>query len=220
MRPRGSVCPADYPPMRTLIDGYNLMHSVVLLSGRRLGPDGLRKARQRFLNQLAELLGPVEAHQTTVVFDSSTEHQALPREASQKGMTILFASPGEEADERIEQLICRHNAPKNLTVVSSDHRIRLAAAERALPTSSDDFWSQLQDRRERKHSRNEGAASPDRDDRPGEGRDDDSSYWVAAFRHVEEMPELRDVSRPADFVPSDEDIARIAREVDEEFRGF
>src|SRR5438093_12747477 len=109
--------------MRTLIDGYNLMHAVGLL-GRRFGPDGFRRARLRFLNDLAAALGPVEAHQTTIVFDAAAPPEHAPRESTHKGLTVLFAVGDENADERIELLIAQHSAPKSLTVVSSAHRVR------------------------------------------------------------------------------------------------
>ncbi len=57
--------------MRTLIDGYNVMFAAGLMA-RRSGPDGFRKVRQRFLNDLAATLDPVEAHLTTVVRWAST----------------------------------------------------------------------------------------------------------------------------------------------------
>src|SRR5207302_1583757 len=113
-------------PMRILIDGYNLMYALGL-PGKRHGPDGFRKVRTRFLNDLAAALGAVAAHQTTVVFDASHSPVHLPRESIYKGMTIVYAVDDDSADERIEQLIAAHSAPKLLTVVSTDHRIRQAA---------------------------------------------------------------------------------------------
>src|SRR3954467_12446391 len=104
--------------MRTLIDGYNLMYALGLL-GKRLGPDGFRKVRTRFLNDLAAALGAVEAHQTTVVFDAADPPGHLPRESTFKGITVVFAVDDDDADERIERLIAAHSAPKGLTVVSS-----------------------------------------------------------------------------------------------------
>src|SRR5262245_33109940 len=103
--------------MRLLIDGYNLMFAKGLAGGPP-GPDAFRKARARFLNQLADALGPVEAHLTTVVFDASHPPEELPRQTTYKGMTIVFAVDDDDADERIERLIAEHTAPKSLTVVS------------------------------------------------------------------------------------------------------
>src|SRR5690348_9788490 len=135
--------PPDPPgsAMRLLIDGYNLMYAVGLL-GKRFGPDGFRKVRQRFLNDLADALGAVEAHQTTVVFDAAAPPDGFPRETSHKGITVLFAVDDDDADSRIERLIAQHPTPRSLTVVSSDNRLRQAARRRkARVETADEFWS-------------------------------------------------------------------------------
>jgi len=126
--------------MRHLIDGYNLMYALGL-PGKRQGPDGFRKLRTRFLNDLAAALGPVAAHQTTVVFDASDPPGHLPRQSLHKGITVVFAVDDENADERIERLIAAHSSPKLLTVVSSDQRIRQAATRRkARAVTAEVFW--------------------------------------------------------------------------------
>ena len=139
--------PSSFDLMRTLIDGYNLMFALGLL-GKRHGPDGFRKVRTRFLNDLATALGAVSSHQTTIVFDASDPPGHLPRESTYKGMTIVFAVDDESADERIERLIAAHSAPKSLTVVSTDHRIRQAAnRRRARALTADVFWQELETRK-------------------------------------------------------------------------
>src|SRR3954465_5533660 len=121
------------------------------LPGRRLGPDGLRKVRDRFLSHLAAAFGAIEAHQTTVVFDAAAPPDRAPREARHKGLTVVFAVDDEDADERIEHLIAPHSAPKGLTVVSSDPRLRQAATRRkARAVTSEDYWSELEARRSRR----------------------------------------------------------------------
>src|SRR3954453_12032751 len=101
--------------MRTLIDGYNLMYAMGHME-KRFGPDGFRKARTRFLNDLASALGAVEAHQTTVVFDARYAPGHLPRESTFKGITVLFAVDEESADAEIERLIVSQATPKTLRV--------------------------------------------------------------------------------------------------------
>src|SRR4051812_12220179 len=115
--------------MRTLIDGYNLMHARGLME-RRFGPGGFHKVRHRFLIELAAALDPTEAHQTTVVFDASRPPRDRPERQTLKGIEVLFSVGDENADARIEALIAAHSAPRSLTVVSSDHRVRQAAARR------------------------------------------------------------------------------------------
>lgn len=200
--------------MRFLIDGYNLMYAFGLL-GRRLGPDGLRKVRHRFLNDLAETLGAVDAHQTTIVFDASSAPPNAPSESSHKGLTIIFAIGDESADDRIERLIAQHSAPKSLTVVSSDHRIQQAASRRkATAVSTDAFWTQLE---ARKHPARE-------DKRPvNETRERDapvspqeSAFWLEKFRDLADEPTIRkELARdPSEL--SDDQIAEIEREVERE----
>ncbi len=200
--------------MRTLIDGYNLMYAMGLL-GKRLGPDGLRKARHRFLNDLADALGPVDAYQTTVVFDASAPPGNAPVETRHKGLTVLFAAGDASADERIERLVAAHTSPKSLTVVSSDHRIRLAAARRkAQPLSTDEFWSLLEARKRRK---------PDEPPAPAESpaRDvalspQESSYWLNEFRELAEEPEVRKALASDPSLLTDAEIAEIEREIAQE----
>ncbi len=203
--------------MRFLIDGYNLMHTQGLL-GRRFGPDGFRKARTRFLNELAEGLGYVDAHLTTVVFDAADPPRELPSQTTHKGISVIYAISHDSADERIEQLIAAHSAPKSLTVVSSDNRIRLAATRRrARVFTADEFLSQLQARRrERSQPAPPGKAEPSR------GRtlsEEESAFWQAEFGGLEELPETREAFDNPNGIPTDDEIAEIEREIEREFGG-
>jgi predicted RNA-binding protein with PIN domain len=201
--------------MRLLIDGYNLMFDLGLL-GKRLGPDGFRKVRHRFLNDLAAALDPVEAHQTTVVFDASSPPDHLPAEGRHKGMTILFAVDDDDADARLERLIAKHSAPKHLTVVSTDLRVRRAASRRgAKAVTADQFWSSLEDRKRSKLARTDRSADDERMRQQGPSPEE-AGFWLAVFQNVANEPEVREALRGGGFVPTDEEIARIEREVDEE----
>jgi hypothetical protein len=193
--------------MRLLIDGYNLMHALGLM-GRRFGPDGFRQARTRFLNDLAVALTPLEAHQTTVVFDAAKPPDHVPHELRHKGLTVLFAVDDESADERIEWLIAHHSAPKALTVVSSDHRLRELTA--------DEFRTELERRRRRKPA--EAPPAPTAEERarlhgltPAE-----ADFWLAAFAELAAEPETRAALQGHPPQLTDEDIARIRREIEAE----
>jgi uncharacterized protein len=201
--------------MRFLIDGYNVMFAQGLL-GKRFGPDGFRKVRTRFLNELADALGPLDAHLTTVVFDAAAHPDDRPHTATHKGIAVLFAVDDDSADERIERLIAEHSAPKSLTVVSSDHRIRQAAARRkAQVLSADEFLAVLESRTRRKDQ----PPLPDKAiaDRPGTLSPQESAYWLNEFRDVQDQPETRDAFRNDLGIPTDAEIAEIEREVDREF---
>jgi predicted RNA-binding protein with PIN domain len=202
--------------MHTLVDGYNLMYELGLLP-KQFGPDGFRKARSRFLNDLAAGLGAVEANQTTVVFDARDAPGHLPRTSTHKGISVVFADEEEGADARIERLIAVHPAPKSLTVVSTDRRIRQAAGRRkARVLTADGFWTRLESPRAARPSpepptaeevaRTHGLA-------PGE-----AARWLEEFRDVAVPPEAEETLGNSGFVPSADDIARIEREVEDEFR--
>ena len=204
--------------MRTLIDGYNLMYAIGLL-GRKFGPDGFRKVRQRFLNDLAAALDPLDAHRTTVVFDASNPPPDAPKRARHKGLTIIFAVDDEDADARIEEIIAHDPAPKALKVVSSDRRVQQAASRRkAVVISADDFWSSLHARKARPASPPPPPTAEERGRAEGPSPAE-AAYWLAAFSGLDEAPGTKQALQSADFVPTDEEIARITREVEDEFRG-
>ncbi len=202
--------------MRILIDGYNLMHAIGLMPPS-FGPDGFRRARKRFLNDLAAGLDPVDAHQTTVVFDAAHPPPDRPDRERHKGLTVLYAVNDEDADARLEILIAKHSSPKQLTVVSSDRRVRDAAKRRrALTLTSDEFWERV--RRPRKVS-----ASPPKPSAEERGRREgpsaaESRFWQETFGALDQAPEMREaLAEPSsEFLPSDEEIARIEREVERE----
>jgi predicted RNA-binding protein with PIN domain len=200
--------------LRTLIDGYNVMFAAGLM-GRRFGPDGFRKTRHRFLNDLAAKIGPVEAHLTTVVFDAKKVPEGLPSETRHKGIAVLFAVDSPTADERIDELIRSHSDPKRLTVVSSDNQVRAAAKRRrATAVSADDFLSRLEEGTRR---RAEEPTNP-QPEKPTALSDSESAYWVEQFGEIERSGELKRAFDRDSIFPSDEEIAQIEAEVEREFR--
>lgn len=205
--------------MRRLIDGYNLMLAACEL-GKPLGPDGLRKARNRFLNRLAPLLGPNEAAVTTIVFDAAAAPRHLPRTSTHRGMTLIFADPDETADDRIESLIAKDPAPRALTVVSSDRRLRRAAERRrAVWISADAFWIKLDARRNlvgRTPPSPEPIAVPDRDEPPRPSAAE-AAFWRAEFHDVDAVTAAGTPRDASAFIPTDDELERIAREVAREF---
>ncbi|MBN2269948.1 MAG: NYN domain-containing protein [Sedimentisphaerales bacterium] len=120
-----------------VIDGHNLLWAV---QGMASGPEeisdvGLCRAVGRYLKQRREA--------GEVVFDGTG-----PRDKSEfdkiDGVEVLFAGFGTDTDTIIEGKISANNAPKSLTVVSSDNRLRKAArARKANSLKSEEFWSEL-----------------------------------------------------------------------------
>jgi predicted RNA-binding protein with PIN domain len=131
--------------MRLLIDGYNLLHAQGL-SGPAHDPERLRKAREKLLKTLSKRLGPMDRHVTRVIFDASQKLPFAPRMLWVDGITVEFASESSSADERVIDLIDRHDAPKKLVVVSSDNQIIEAARRRDCRIiGADDFMEILED---------------------------------------------------------------------------
>jgi predicted RNA-binding protein with PIN domain len=74
-------------------------------------------------------------------------------------LEIFFSGLAADADTVIENKIRANTAPKRLTVVSSDQRLRKAAqARKAISVKSEVFWDNIQKQLSRKRTTNEPAA--------------------------------------------------------------
>ncbi|HZW33710.1 MAG TPA: NYN domain-containing protein [Isosphaeraceae bacterium] len=206
--------------MRWLIDGYNVMHAGGRV-GRQLGREGFDRARRRFLDDLAGAMGPDRAAGTTVVFDANLPPRDFPLETTYHGLRLVFALGDENADARIEWMIGQDPNPAQLTVVSSDRRIRLAAARRrARPMTAERFWDWIDDLRERPAGadgsrRAVPVSSPSRDPRD-EMTSEERDLWLSTFRELGEDPETRQALAPHASLLTDAEIAEIQRQVDGE----
>lgn len=201
--------------MRWLIDGYNVMHAGGRL-GPKLGRAGFRRARRRFLNELAATLPSEEAEHTTVVFDASVPPGDFKVEERYLGLQVVFALGDENADARIEQLIAADSTPKTLSVVSSDHRIRQAAhRRRAVVVTADDYWVRLDDFKERALRRHE----PEQERRQLTAVDralDDPALWQQVFGDLDESAETRQALAPDAALLTEEEIADLERQIERE----
>ncbi len=175
--------------MAILIDGYNVMHIVGIL-GRVVGPGTLQRSRLALLNFLAESLEPEEIKRAAVVFDAKDPPPGLPRTVKHRGITVHFASDYENADAQIEALIGADSAPRQLTVVSSDHRIQRAAHRRkARPVDSDAWYAEIvRRRRDREQSMPKSSARP-----PVPLLEEDIHYWVHQFGGESLMKDLAEI---------------------------
>jgi predicted RNA-binding protein with PIN domain len=169
--------------MPYLIDGYNLLHAMGAIRGR-LGPAGLYRARLRLLGLLQGAHGD-EAGDVTVVFDAAHPPPgAAPVEVFGR-IHVRFAVGQEQADDLIEQLIRQQSAPRQLMVVSDDHRLREAARRRRCPTvGCQEYLEQLQRRRARVRR-----AARDDGEKPPVARE--AEHWLNEFASLEDDPELK-----------------------------
>jgi predicted RNA-binding protein with PIN domain len=101
--------------MAYIVDGNNVM-------GQRPGWHRDRAAARR--NLLEELSAFALARQAriTAVFDGEPGRD-FPEGSAHKGVKVLYALPGSDADHRIEQLVASSRDPRGLTVVTSDRRL-------------------------------------------------------------------------------------------------
>jgi predicted RNA-binding protein with PIN domain len=122
-----------------ILDGYNVMHAAGM--ARFLGgPGELQAAREGLLQFIAEELTEVECRRTHVVFDAINAPTHLQRVYRIRSITVEFADPGGDADTVIENLIRGHNSPRQVRVVSSDHRIQRAAKRRRCRFIDSEEW--------------------------------------------------------------------------------
>lgn len=122
-----------------LIDGYNLV-APVAAPGRRPDPAWLHRERQRLLDRLASHLDAPLRSRSCVVFDSSRRPDDLPDRFDFRSIDVRFAIDHPEADDLLEELIAAHSAPKQLSVVSSDHRVQSAASRRGATAFDSQPW--------------------------------------------------------------------------------
>jgi uncharacterized protein len=129
-----------------IIDGYNLLHAAGY-ARVRYAPGDLQRAREQLLGGLVMKLPSAERKRCTVVFDAQDAPLTATRAWEHRELTVLFAPPGADADGVIEELVRKHPAPRQLVVVSSDHRVQKAATKRgARAVDSEPYWEQLQSR--------------------------------------------------------------------------
>jgi predicted RNA-binding protein with PIN domain len=174
--------------MRYLIDGYNLVHAMGLLGGKA-GPHGLQKARLALLGHLCGC-HRTEVSSVTVVFDASGAPPGSEPEDNYQGIHIYYALIGE-ADDLIEDLIQRDSTPRQLTIVSDDHRLQQAARRRHCPVLGClDYLEEMERVRQRKPTSESVPAKPE------SMSDGETQHWLREFADLADDPRLRDALGP------------------------
>ncbi len=129
-----------------LVDGYNVIGPVA--APGRAGfaratthqSRWLEAERNRLISRLCDHLPEFVRNRTCVVFDARCPPSNAVSRYEVSGIDIRFAVDEPEADDLIERLIGEHSAPKQLAVVSSDHRLQDAAKRRGATPFDADPW--------------------------------------------------------------------------------
>jgi len=130
--------------MPVIIDGHNLLHAIdeVEESSKSISDVQLCRIVGRYLKMTGE--------KGEIIFDGTG-----PLDKSGfdniSNLEVFFAGLSSDADAVIEDKIRASTAPRRLTVVSSDRRLRDAARSRkAAITKSQVFWGNLEKQLSRK----------------------------------------------------------------------
>lgn len=183
--------------MPLLIDGYNLMYAAgVIATGH--ARTSLERSRVALLNFVAEHVDIPAERYVTVVFDAANGPKDLPARTFFRGLDVRFAKSYPDADALLEKIIAIDSTPRQLTVVSSDHRVQRAAKRRRCRTVDSEIWCG----RVRKAKRKQLQAPVAHEPQP-EPADPGVDYWLAQFQAA--------VSE-AEHAPLDEQLAPFSQE--------
>lgn len=111
-----------------LIDGYNIAQPIA--PSRRPDPRWLQQNRNVLLRDLSTFLSEPIRKSTCVVFDAANPPRDRPDRFTHQEIDVRFSVGYPTADDLIEEIIRAHHTPKRLMVVSSDHRVQIAARRR------------------------------------------------------------------------------------------
>jgi predicted RNA-binding protein with PIN domain len=176
-----------------LIDGYNLLYALGILH-KRMGPDGLEKARRNLLGVLHGAFGNESAN-VTVVFDAAHPRPGASAETEYHGVHVRFAIGMAAADDLIEALIQEASAPRHLTVVSDDHRIQKAARRKhCVVLDCGDFLEELERRRRATPVQPGDSAA-----KPSGVSHEETQGWLREFADLADDPALKELQDPPEF---------------------
>ena len=124
--------------MPYVVDGNNVMAQTVGWHRDRAG------ARRRLIHDLVRFVA-VQRVKLKVVFDGAPDEE-FPEGLNYKGVHILYARPGSDADSRIMDLVDKASHKRDLVVVTSDRALASFAKRKAARTMySGQFRSLLED---------------------------------------------------------------------------
>lgn len=127
-----------------IIDGHNLLYTV------RKTQEGCETLSDVTLCRTLGTYFKLTGEKAEIIFDGIGPPDKSGLNAV-GNVEVLFAGRGTDTDTVIEGKIRTSTAPKGLTIVSSDRRLRQAAqARKATAVKSEVFWADLQKQLSRK----------------------------------------------------------------------
>jgi predicted RNA-binding protein with PIN domain len=174
-----------------LIDGYNLLYALGLVHAR-MKVHGLERARERLLG-LLHAAHEAEAGAVTVVFDAGHAPAGAESEQDYRGLHVRFAVGHDQADDLIELLIRQASVPRQLYVVSDDHRIQRAARRRHCHVLACGEYLEELDRRQRQRP-----PAPEAPEKGGAISEGETRRWLDEFADLAADPEMKELN-PFDF---------------------
>ena len=127
-----------------IIDGHNLLHTIFKVEGdsASVSDVGLCRILDRYFSLTSE--------KGEIIFDGTGPPDKSGFD-NISNLEVSFAGFRTDTDTVIEDKIGASTAPKGLTIVSSDRRLRSAArTRRATSIKSDVFWNDVQKQLSRK----------------------------------------------------------------------
>ena len=188
-----------------IIDGYNLMHAAGI-ARRSYGPGDLERCRTQLNRLLKDLLGRDAISRASVVYDAFDSTSDANRSQDQGGLHVLFAPKGTDADTEIERLLNQHSSPKQVLVVSSDHRLHKAARRRkAACVDSEEFLAGVQTSAETNTRKPQRTPPEEIISRPA--ADKELQAWAEKLERIEdECDPASDVRQPPQRQRTAEDV--------------
>jgi len=172
--------------MSLIIDAYNVLHCTHVLPQRYATISAL---------QLAAMLDRCEFDRgrMVIVCDGRPKPDELDPRIDPGRVEIIHSGAATDADTIIERLIAEDTGPRDLTVVSNDHRIRRAARRRrATAMASEKFLHRLVQRFEQRHKKKIDKSKP--------ADDLSADQWMEEFGLTEkDIKPPRDLEAEADW---------------------
>ncbi|QEG24757.1 NYN domain-containing protein [Mariniblastus fucicola] len=126
--------------IRIIIDAYNLIFQCGLQPKNLNSPLALHRTRQRLIHELALRIDENQRREVKLVFDAKNPRGPSTPDLDGKGFKIAFSRDYEDADTMVIELLQKHSQPRQLTIVSNDHRIQTAATRRNATAIDADVW--------------------------------------------------------------------------------